>query len=145
MRTCSSGSTQLFGVKPHFFGKPTNDFKLKNHLVNLSESLNGFHFWKVECLSFLTHYQPSLYDLYIKIYPRLKFKITTVSQISSGLSYVFLIQIELSISLFWGLKGTEYKDRILPCQSVNFVKSMNQRITFAGRHYQFDNILCQVI
>ena len=23
-RTCSSGSTQLFGVQPHFFGKPTN-------------------------------------------------------------------------------------------------------------------------
>ena len=44
VRTCSSGSTQLFGVKTHFFGKPTNDFKLKNHLINLSESLNGFHF-----------------------------------------------------------------------------------------------------
>ena len=50
-------------VKNLIFGKPTNDFKLKNHLINLSESLNGFHFWKVECLSFLTHYQPSLYDL----------------------------------------------------------------------------------
>ena len=44
------------------FRNPTNDFKLKNHLINLSESFNGFHFLKVECLSFLTHYQPCLYD-----------------------------------------------------------------------------------
>ena len=88
MRTRSSGPTQLFSVKPYFFVKATNDFKLKNHLINLSESLNGFHLWKVECLTFLTHYQPPLYDLYIKSYPHLKFKITTVSQLSPGLSCV---------------------------------------------------------
>ena len=35
----------------------------RNHLINLSESLNGFYFWKVQGLSFQTHYQPSLYDL----------------------------------------------------------------------------------
>ena len=67
MREYSSGSSgRLYTIiwcKISFFGKPTNDFKLKNRLINLSESLNEFHFWKVECLSFLTHYQPSLYDL----------------------------------------------------------------------------------
>jgi len=31
-----------------------------------------------------------------------------------------------------GLKGTEYKDRILPCQSVNFVKSMNAGMLLQG-------------
>ena len=34
----------LFWYKTSFFRKPTNDFKLKNHLINSSESLNGFHF-----------------------------------------------------------------------------------------------------
>ena len=52
----------IIWYKTSFFRKPTNDFKLKNHLINLSESLNGFHFLKVQCLSFLTHYQPCLYD-----------------------------------------------------------------------------------
>ena len=27
-----------------YFRKPSNDFKLTNHLINSSESLNGFHF-----------------------------------------------------------------------------------------------------
>lgn len=31
-----------------------------------------------------------------------------------------------------GLQGTEYKDRILPCQSVNFVKSMNAGMLLQG-------------
>ena len=45
MRACSNGFAQLFSDKLHFFfEKHTNDFKLKNHLINLSESLNEFHF-----------------------------------------------------------------------------------------------------
>ena len=31
--------------------------------LQTEKSLNGFHVWKVECLSSLTHYQSSLYDL----------------------------------------------------------------------------------
>ena len=33
-----------FSQKDHFLKKHTKDFERKNHLINLSESLNGFHF-----------------------------------------------------------------------------------------------------
>ena len=41
------------------FVTPTNPVESKNHLINLSKSLNGSHFWKVQYLSFSTHFQPS--------------------------------------------------------------------------------------
>ena len=46
------------------FWKPHKWLQTEKSLNSLtvSGSLNGFHFWKVECLSFLTHYQPSLYS-----------------------------------------------------------------------------------
>ena len=112
--------------KTSLFGKPTYDFKLTNHLISLSGSLNGFDFCKVECLSFLTHYQPSLYDLQIKSYPHLKFKITTVSQLPSDLSFMKCVIILTEIS-----KVVEISD---------IIKIIFQCKMIIGEHfYIFDN------
>ena len=40
VRTCSSGFTQLFGVKPRFVENP----QMTNHLINISELLTVMDF-----------------------------------------------------------------------------------------------------
>ena len=58
-------------------------------LLHGTQKFRNFYDEKVWCLSFLTHFRTSSYDLYIKSYPIYKFQNTTGSQLPSDASHAF--------------------------------------------------------
>ena len=92
MWKCSDDSTQFYIAKTHFFWKT---HKLIFSFIGLphgTQQCRNFWHKKVWCLSFQTHLRTSSYVAWIKSYSTLKFKNTTVSQLSSRVSNLIILK-----------------------------------------------------